>query len=146
MRRAGPFSCCLNPTNFGRNSQLCFRQLTEKAVSPWRSNRPGYEFEYRRREAFFLVGFTAAILLVQDTSDVRRHAAEQVDAAAQFALGAIYSGGKDYVLAHRWTNIAIANGIEEAAEFRGGTGPSAPPDSRAAVNCNTIDPRNAQSA
>lgn len=97
--------------------------MAEKAVSPGHSIRPGDEFEYRRPEAFFPGGFTAAILLVQDNPVARRQVAEQVDTAAQSALGALYAGGsvgpKDYVLARIWTNIAIANGIEEAGEFRG---------------------------
>lgn len=79
---------------------------------------PRHEFEYRRPEAFLLVGFTAEILLVQDNPDVWRHAAEQVDAPAQFALGAVYSGGKDYELAHMWSSIARANGDEQARKNR----------------------------
>ena len=52
-----------------------------------------------------------------------RKASERGGADAQSALGGIYADSgrdvpKDYLLAHRWTNIAIANGIEEAREFQ----------------------------
>ena len=51
-----------------------------------------------------------------------RKCAEQEDAIAQLNLGDIYEIGQgipqDYVLAHMWLNLAAAQGIEFAGEFR----------------------------
>ena len=55
-------------------------------------------------------------------SGLFRLASEQGDADAQLNLGVMYATGagalKDSVLAHMWSNIAEANGNEEAREFR----------------------------
>ena len=51
-----------------------------------------------------------------------RPLAEQGDALAQFALGAMYDNGlgvpQDYVIAHMWFNLAAASGFNEAARNR----------------------------
>ena len=58
------------------------------------------------------VGFTATILLAQDTLDALRQAAEQGDAGAQFDLGVKYSLGRgvpeDDAEGVRWIRKAVA--------------------------------------
>jgi len=49
-------------------------------------------------------------------------AAEKGDAESQFNLGVMYRDGEgtpqDYVLAHKWPNLAAASGNKEAADSR----------------------------
>ncbi len=52
-----------------------------------------------------------------------RHAAEAGTPEAQFHLGLIYSTGSgqvplDYIMAHKWLNIAARSGNDEAAALR----------------------------
>lgn len=58
---------------------------------------------------------------VRDTDDCRR-AAEAGLVEAQFNLGLMYSTGQglpqDYVLAHKWFNLAAMSGNVEAREIR----------------------------
>ena len=54
--------------------------------------------------------------------EILKPLAEQGDAKAQFNLGGMYGLGKgviqDYVEAHKWANVASANGHKKAIELR----------------------------
>jgi TPR repeat protein len=63
------------------------------------------------------------VQLNADTAYRYEMAAAQGAAAALFQLGLMYSTGhgvaEDYVLAHKWFNLAALRGISDAREFRG---------------------------